>query len=154
MKLPDTTSERNKGDTYIFFFETNRGRSPKIHSLREFQQAGSSYHYRSRLLCRRPQALGKVSKALDKAFAERSSRQSALGENPIGKGFFAESRLSGSARRSAKREIKKYEKNLKKIFFNRGRGPLASVRPSPLKSQVAAFFAQNSRLRGRRDSNS
>jgi hypothetical protein len=30
------------------------------------------------------------------AFAERSSRQSALGENPIGKGFFAESRLSGT----------------------------------------------------------
>jgi hypothetical protein len=58
-------------------------------------------HYRSRL--------GKASKALGKAFAERSSRQSALGENPIDKGFFAESRLlvfaeirSAKARQSAK----------------------------------------------------
>jgi hypothetical protein len=41
----------------------------------------------------RTQALGKASKALGKAFAERSSRQSVLGENSIGKGFFAESRL-------------------------------------------------------------
>jgi hypothetical protein len=62
-------------------------------------------HYRSQLLCRGPQALGKASKALGKAFAERSSRQSALGENPIGKAFFAESCLSGirqSLCRSAK----------------------------------------------------
>jgi hypothetical protein len=44
----------------------------------------------------RAQPLGKASKALGKAFAERSSRQSALGENPIDKGFFAESRLSGT----------------------------------------------------------
>jgi hypothetical protein len=44
----------------------------------------------------RAQALSKAFKALGKAFAERSSRQSALGENPIGKGFFAESRLSGT----------------------------------------------------------
>jgi hypothetical protein len=56
----------------------------------------STRRYRSRLLCRGPQALGKTSKALGKAFAERSSRQSALGENPIGKGFFAESRLLGT----------------------------------------------------------
>nr|AGT16418.1 hypothetical protein SHCRBa_015_D16_F_90 [Saccharum hybrid cultivar R570] len=53
-------------------------------------------HNRSRLLCRGPQALGKASKTLGKAFAERSSRQSALGKTPIGKGFFAESRLSGT----------------------------------------------------------
>jgi hypothetical protein len=53
-------------------------------------------HNRSRLLCGGPQALGKASKTLGKAFAERSSRQSALGKNPIGKGFFAESRLSGT----------------------------------------------------------
>jgi hypothetical protein len=44
----------------------------------------------------RPQALGKAFKALGKAFAERSSQQSALGKNPIGKGFFAKSRLSGT----------------------------------------------------------
>jgi hypothetical protein len=55
-----------------------------------------SIHYRSRLLCRGPQALDKASKALGKAFAEPSSRQSASGKNPIGKGFFAESRLSGT----------------------------------------------------------
>jgi hypothetical protein len=40
------------------------------------------------------------------------------------------------------------------FFFNRGRGPLASARPMETKSQVAAFFVQNSRLRGRWDSNS
>jgi hypothetical protein len=57
---------------------------------------GEHYHYRSRLLCRGSKALGKASKAFGKVFAERSSRQSALGENPIGKGFFAESRLSGT----------------------------------------------------------
>jgi hypothetical protein len=56
-------------------------------------------HYRSRLLCRGSQALGKASKALGKAFAERSSRQSALGENSIGKGFFTESRISGTRQR-------------------------------------------------------
>jgi hypothetical protein len=44
----------------------------------------------------RAQALGKAFKALDKAFAERSSRQSALDENLIDKGLFAESRLSGT----------------------------------------------------------
>jgi hypothetical protein len=56
----------------------------------------ASRHYRSRLLFRGAQALGKASEALGKAFAERSSRQSTLGENPIGKGFFAESCLSGT----------------------------------------------------------
>jgi hypothetical protein len=60
----------------------------------------------------RPQALGKASKALGKAFTERSSRQNTLGENSIGKCFFAESRLLPSVRRSAKREIKKIRKHL------------------------------------------
>jgi hypothetical protein len=44
------------------------------------------------------------------------------------------------ARRSAKREIKKCEKNLENFFSIGGGGPLASARPSPSKSQVAAFF--------------
>jgi hypothetical protein len=74
-------------------------------------------HYRSRLLCQGPQALGKASKALGKAFAERSSWQSALGENPIGKGFFAEP----SARRSVKREIKNTKKP--ENFLKSGEGP-------------------------------
>jgi hypothetical protein len=38
----------------------------------------------------------KASKALGKAFVKRSSQQSALGENLIGKGFFVESHLSGT----------------------------------------------------------
>jgi hypothetical protein len=46
-----------------------------------------------------PQAFGKASQTLGKAFAERSSRQSGLGENPIGKATFAESRLSSSRQR-------------------------------------------------------
>jgi hypothetical protein len=100
--------------------------------------------YRSRLLCRGPQALGKASKALGKAFAERSSRQSALGKNPIGKGFFAESPTLGNAR------SKKMRKNLKKILIGGGAHCPAAL----FTRQVAAFFAQNSRLRGRRDSNS
>jgi hypothetical protein len=97
----------------------------------------------------RAQALGKASKVLGKAFTERSSRQSALGKNPIGKGFFAESRLSGTRQSPTlgKARNKKMQKNLKKKF-NRGRGPLASARPSPSKSR------HFSRLRGRRDSNS
>jgi hypothetical protein len=43
----------------------------------------------------RPQALGKASQTLGKAFAERSSRQSGIGKNPIGKAFFAESPFIG-----------------------------------------------------------
>jgi hypothetical protein len=66
----------------------------------------------------------------------------------LGKAF-AESPTLSKARNK-----KNVKKNLKKIFFNRGRGRLVSARPSPSKSQVAAFFAQNTRLRGRRDSNS
>jgi hypothetical protein len=58
-------------------------------------------HYWSRLLCRGPQTLGKASQTLDKAFAKCSSRQSGLGKNPIGKAFFAESRLSGSLPRAS-----------------------------------------------------
>jgi hypothetical protein len=43
-----------------------------------------------------PELAAKASKALGKVFAERSSRQSAIGKNLIGKEFFAESRLSGT----------------------------------------------------------
>jgi hypothetical protein len=61
-------------------------------------------HYWSRLLCRGPQALGKASKAFGKAFAEHSSRQSALSKNLIGKGFFAESPTLGKARNKKMRK--------------------------------------------------
>jgi hypothetical protein len=60
---------------------------------RFFLNGIGSAHNRSR------PALGKASKALGEAFAERSSRQNVLGKNPIGKGFFAESRLSGTRQR-------------------------------------------------------
>jgi hypothetical protein len=52
----------------------------------------------------RGQALGKASKALGKAFAEHSSRQSALSKNPIGKGFFAESLMPDKARNKKMRK--------------------------------------------------
>jgi hypothetical protein len=47
----------------------------------------------------------------------KSLPSAALGENPIGKGFFAESRIQ----RSAKHEIKKIRKKPK--FFLSGEGP-------------------------------
>jgi hypothetical protein len=61
--------------------------------------------YRSWLLCRAPQALGKASKVLGKAFAERNSRQSTLGKNSIGKGFFAESPTLGKARNKMRKNL-------------------------------------------------
>jgi hypothetical protein len=61
----------------------------------------SSCHYWSRLLCRGLQTLGKASHTLGKAFAERSSRQSGLGKNPVGKAFFAESQRSSRQRKGA-----------------------------------------------------
>jgi hypothetical protein len=99
-------------------------------------------HYRSRLLCREPQALGKAPSA--KILSAKVSLPRAV-YRALGK-VFAESPTLGKARN------KKNAKKTWNFFFNRGRGPLASARPS--KSQVAAFFAQNSWLRGRRDSNS
>jgi redox-regulated HSP33 family molecular chaperone len=97
----------------------------------------------------RAQAFGKASKALGKAFAERSSRQSALRKirsaktslpravyRALGK-VFAESLTLGKA---GNKKIRK-----KTLIFFIGGGA---------HRQVVAFFAQNSRLRGRRDLNS
>jgi hypothetical protein len=47
-------------------------------------------HYRKRVLCRVPEALGKALKTLDKSFAECGTRQRRLGKQCIGKAFFAE----------------------------------------------------------------
>jgi hypothetical protein len=49
-----------------------------------------------------------------------------------------------------KKQIKKILKKIAKFFYLI---PPASARLSPSKSQITAFFTQNSRLRGRRDSN-
>ena len=49
-----------------------------------------------RLLCLVLQALGKTSKTLDKLFVECGTRQRGLGEQYIGKGFFAEYFLSAT----------------------------------------------------------
>jgi hypothetical protein len=62
-------------------------------------------HYRTRLICRVPRALGKDVKALGKNFAESPTRQRALGEAGVGKGYFAESFSSGS-RQNVYREPK------------------------------------------------
>ena len=55
-----------------------------------------SHHYRTRLLCRVPQTLGKGRKTLGNNFAECSSRRSAHGVSSIGEAGFAECRFSGT----------------------------------------------------------
>jgi hypothetical protein len=56
-------------------------------------------HYRNRALCRVPEALDKPGKALGKVFAECGTWQRGLGEQYIGKGFFAEYFLSSTRQR-------------------------------------------------------
>jgi hypothetical protein len=53
-------------------------------------------HYRTQLLCRVSQTLGKGYFTLGKGFAECSTRQRTLGELYIGSGLFAEYFLSGT----------------------------------------------------------
>jgi hypothetical protein len=101
-------------------------------------------HYRSRLLCRGPQALGKASKVLGEVFAECSSRRgkapsakirSAKASLPravyrtLGKAF-AESPTLGKARNKKMRK-----KNLEKNFQS-GEGPTGQ-RP-PVFGEVAS----------------
>jgi hypothetical protein len=57
-------------------------------------------HYRNQSLCRVPEALGEALKTLGKGFAECYTRQRRLGEQCIGKAFFAESFFSGTRQRS------------------------------------------------------
>jgi hypothetical protein len=57
-------------------------------------------HYRNQSLCRVPEALGEALKTLGKCFAEYYTRQRRLGEQCIGKAFFAESFFSGTRQRS------------------------------------------------------
>jgi hypothetical protein len=58
-------------------------------------------HYRSRRLCRVPEALGKALKTLGKLFAECRTRQRGLGIQCIGKVVFAEYFFSGTRQRKA-----------------------------------------------------
>jgi len=55
------------------------------------------HHNWNEVLCRGPNTLGKEAFALGKGFAE--SRQRPVGTVPHGKGYFAESRISGSRQR-------------------------------------------------------
>ena len=57
-------------------------------------------NYRKQLLCRMPEALGKVTIALGKGFAECRTRQRTLGKIFVGKGFFAECLRRLSAKKS------------------------------------------------------
>jgi hypothetical protein len=50
-------------------------------------------------LCRGLPAFGKGYKTLGKGFAEGCLRQKAVGKFPVGKGVFAEGRLSGTRQR-------------------------------------------------------
>jgi hypothetical protein len=56
-------------------------------------------HYRTQLLCRVSQTLGKARKTLGKGFAECNTRQRTLGELYIGNGLFSEYFLSGTRQR-------------------------------------------------------
>ena len=59
----------------------------------------STIHYRRRLLCRVPEALGKSRYILGKAFAKCYTWQRALGKQFIGKDLFAECTLSSTRQR-------------------------------------------------------
>jgi len=54
------------------------------------------YHYRTRLLCRVPETLGKGRKTLGKEVAECSTRRSAHGLSSTGEAGFAECLFSGT----------------------------------------------------------
>jgi hypothetical protein len=58
-----------------------------------------SFHYRTQLLCRVSQTLGKGYFTLGKGFVECNTRQRTLGELYIGNSLFAEYFLSGTRQR-------------------------------------------------------
>ena len=62
-------------------------------------QVFAPIHNWNEVLCRGPDMLGKEAFALGKGFAESCSRQRPVGTVPHGKGYFAESRISGSRQR-------------------------------------------------------
>ena len=63
------------------------------------EQVKDIMHYRTQLLCRVSQTLGKGYFTLGKGFAECNTRQRTLGELYIGNSFFAEYFLSGTRQR-------------------------------------------------------
>jgi hypothetical protein len=64
--------------------------------INEGVNGGLTYHYRTQLLCRVSQTLGKGYFTLGKGFAECNTRQRTLGELYIGNSLFAEYFLSGT----------------------------------------------------------
>ena len=54
------------------------------------------YHYRTPVVCRVSETLGKIYKTLDKWFVECNTRRTALAKNSDGKANFAECLLSGT----------------------------------------------------------
>ena len=62
-------------------------------------QVFAPIHNWNEVLCRGPDTLGKEAFALSKGFAESCSRQRPVGTVHHDKGYFAESRISGSRQR-------------------------------------------------------
>jgi hypothetical protein len=80
---------------------------PPLEKVREFyhlldasdEKLHGHTHYRKRVLCRVPEALGKALKTLGKTFVECHTRQRRLGKQCIGKAFFAEYFFWGTRQR-------------------------------------------------------
>ena len=115
-------------------------------------------HYRTGLVCRVSNTLGKGPFALGKGFAECGTRQTALGKKSDGEGTFAECLFSGtrqslcrvskSTRQTFRNQIRKTAfKNSKTFYFH----PIITPIIQCHKSRY--YFALNRALRGCLDSN-
>ena len=108
---------------------------------------GEEAHYRTGLVCRVSNTLGKGSFALGKGFAECGTRQTALGKKSDGEGTFAECLFSGtrqslcrvskSTRQTFRNQIRKTVfKNSKTFYFHPVITPIIQYH----KSQVSLLF--------------
>ena len=109
-------------------------------------------HYRTGLVCRVSNTLGKGPFALGKGFAECGTRQTALGKKSDGEGTFAECLFSGtrqslcrvskSTRQTFRNQIRKTAfKNSKTFYFHPVITPIIQCH----KSQVSLLFRVKSR---------
>jgi len=112
----------------------------------------SCTHYRTGLVCRVSNTLGKGPFALGKGFAECGTRQTALGKKSDGEGTFAECLFSGTRqslcrvskniRQTFRNQIRKTAfKNSKTFYFHPVITPIIQCH----KSQVSLLFRVKSR---------
>jgi hypothetical protein len=86
-------------------------------------------HYRTQLLCRVSQTLGKARKTLGKDFAECNTRQRMLGELYIGNDLFAEYFLSGTRQRICRVPFGTRQRKVVVTTPNDGDGSFAECLP-------------------------